>query len=418
MNAVTPPLLSFRGVVKQLGGTLAVTGVDLDIQSGEIHALLGANGAGKSTLVKMLAGVHRPDQGEILFKGQPVQSRDVEKLPIAFIHQDLGLFDWMSVSENIAIGRGYTRRTGLIDWKRQKTEVVEALKVLGSDIDPETCIVDLSRTDKSIVAIARALSQEIDLLVLDEPTSGLPEAEVSLLFDVLDRLRERGVGMIYVTHRLDEVFRLTNGVTVLRDGKKVGEANVKDITASELVKLIVGQAPSKVFTPSVLQTTQVLAEAHDLCTYDIGPVTFSVMVGEILGFCGFRGAGQNEIGRVLSGILPVTAGSFTLNEKTLHFKGPSDAIKQGIAFISSNREDESLAMTLTVRENLFISAISITALLALSEMIVSSIDQIDLSVGYGIGISHILAIGLITRLNLPWVVAVVIVLIADVRRVS
>ena len=355
MNTVTPPLLSFRGVVKQLGGTLAVAGVDLDIQSGEIHSLLGANGAGKSTLVKMLAGVHKPDRGEILFKGQPVQPRDVDKLPIAFIHQDLGLFDWMTVSENIAIGRGYTRRNGLIDWKRQRGEAIEALKVLGSDIDPDSRIADLSRTDKSIVAMARALSKDIDLLVLDEPTSSLPEAEVSLLFDVLDRLRKRGVGMIYVTHRLDEVFRLTNRVTVLRDGKKVGEADVRDITATELVRLIVGQAPSKVFTPPEPQTTHVLAEASDLRTYNVGPVTFTVMAGEILGFCGLRGAGQNEIGRVLSGILPVTGGTFSLNGKTLRLKGPGDAIKQGISFISSNREDESLAMTLTVRENLFIN---------------------------------------------------------------
>lgn len=164
MNTVAQPLLSFRGMVKQLGGTLAVAGVDLDIYSGEIHALLGANGAGKSTLIKLLAGIHKPDKGEILFRGQPIHAHEVDKLPIAFIHQDLGLFDWMTVAENIAIGRGYTRRYGLIDWKRQRTEAIEAL-----------------------------------------------------LFDVLERLRKRGVGMIYVTHRLDEVFRLADRATVMRD---------------------------------------------------------------------------------------------------------------------------------------------------------------------------------------------------------
>ena len=218
MNAATQPLLSFRGMVKQLGGTLAVAGVDLDIYSGEIHALLGANGAGKSTLIKLLAGIHKPDKGEILFRGHPIHAHEVDKLPIAFIHQDLGLFDWMTVAENIAIGRGYTRRYGLIDWKRQETEAIEALKILGGEIAPDTRVADLSRTDKSIVAIARALSKEIDLLVLDEPTSSLPEAEVSILFDVLERLRKRGVGMIYVTHRLDEVFRLADRATVMRDG--------------------------------------------------------------------------------------------------------------------------------------------------------------------------------------------------------
>src|SRR5947209_2245770 len=357
MNAVTSPLLSFRGMVKQLGGTLAVAGVDLDIYSGEIHALLGANGAGKSTLIKLLAGIHKPDKGEILFRGHPIHAHEVDKLPIAFIHQDLGLFDWMTVAENIAIGRGYTRRYGLIDWKRQETEAIEALKILGGEISPDTRVADLSRTDKSIVAIARALSQDIDLLVLDEPTSSLPEAEVSILFAVLERLRKRGVGMIYVTHRLDEVFRLADRATVMRDGKKVGSAEVRDITAAELVRLIVGQSPSKVFVPPVPDETSIVAEATDLRTYNVGPVSFRIRAGEILGFCGLRGAGQNDIGRVLSGILPITGGMLSLRGTALNLKGPADAINHGISFISSNREDESLAMTLTVKENLFLNPV-------------------------------------------------------------
>lgn len=355
MPSATQPLLSFRGMVKQLGGTLAVANVDLDIYSGEIHALLGANGAGKSTLIKLLAGIHKPDKGEILFHGHPIHASDVDKLPIGFIHQDLGLFDWMTVAENIAIGRGYARRYGLIDWKRQRTAAIEALKILGGAISPDARIADLSRTDKSIVAIARALSKDIDLLVLDEPTSSLPEAEVSILFAVLERLRQRGVGMIYVTHRLDEVFRLTDRATVMRDGKKVGSAAVKDITAAELVQLIVGQAPSKVFTPPVPHETTIVAEATNLRTYTVGPVSLHIRAGEILGFCGLRGAGQNEIGRVLSGILPITDGTLTLQGNPLLLKGPADAIQHGISFISSNREEESLAMTLTVKENLFLN---------------------------------------------------------------
>lgn len=355
MPSATQPLLSFRGMVKQLGGTLAVANVDLDIYSGEIHALLGANGAGKSTLIKLLAGIHKPDKGEILFRGRPIHASDVDKLPIGFIHQDLGLFDWMTVAENIAIGRGYARRYGLIDWKQQRTAAIEALKILGGAISPDARIADLSRTDKSIVAIARALSKDIDLLVLDEPTSSLPEAEVAILFAVLERLRQRGVGMIYVTHRLDEVFRLTDRATVMRDGKKVGSAAVKDITAAELVQLIVGQAPSKVFRPPVPHETTIVAEATELCTYTVGPVSLHIRAGEILGFCGLRGAGQNEIGRVLSGILPITAGTLTLQGNPILLKGPADAIQHGISFISSNREEESLAMTLTVKENLFLN---------------------------------------------------------------
>jgi ribose transport system ATP-binding protein len=355
MNSATQPLLSFQGVVKQLGGTLAVAGIDLDIQSGEIHALLGANGAGKSTLIKLLAGVHKADAGEILFRGQPVHPRDVEALPIAFIHQDLGLFDWMTVAENIAIGCGYTRKYGLIDWQRQKIDAINALKILGADISPDTRTVDLSRTDKSIIAMARALAKDIDLLVLDEPTSSLPEAEVSILFDVLERLRKRGVGMIYVTHRLDEVFRLADRVTVLRDGKKVGSSLVKDTNPTELVRLIVGQAPSKGFTPPVPDETIVAMEATELYSDVVGPVSLSVKAGEILGFCGLRGAGQNETGRMLSGILPITSGTLSLRGKPVHWHNTGEAVKHGIAFVSSNREEESLAMTLTVRENIFLN---------------------------------------------------------------
>ena len=355
MQSATPPLLSYQGVVKQLGGTLAVAGVDLDIYSGEIHALLGANGAGKSTLIKLLAGIHKPDQGEILFKGHPLNTHEVEKLPIGFIHQDLGLFDWMTVAENIAIGRGYTRRYGLIDWKQQRIDAVSALNILGADISPETRTVNLSRTDKSIIAIARALSKEIDLLVLDEPTSSLPEADVSILFNVLGRLRQRGVGMIYVTHRLDEVFRLADRVTLLRDGKKVGSAAVKDITAAELVNLIVGQAPSKVFTPPVPDESTIMMEARGIRPEVGSPVSFTIRAGEILGFCGLRGAGQNETGRMLSGILPISDGTLLLRGKPVKWNGPGDAIKQGVSFVSSSREEESLAMTLSVRENLFLN---------------------------------------------------------------
>jgi ribose transport system ATP-binding protein len=203
MQSTRTPLLSYRGVVKQLGGTLAVNHVDLDIQAGEIHALLGANGAGKSTLIKLLAGVHQPDKGEILFHGQPIQHSDRDKLPIAFIHQDLGLFDWMTVAENIAIGRHYGHKRGLIKWKQVEREAADALAIVESDIRPDTLVSELTRTEKSIVALARALAVDVDLLILDEPTSSLPEADVAKLFSVLERLRAKGVGMIYVTHRLD-----------------------------------------------------------------------------------------------------------------------------------------------------------------------------------------------------------------------
>jgi ribose transport system ATP-binding protein len=355
MQAKATPLLRYQGVVKQLGGTLAVDHVDLDVEAGEIHALLGANGAGKSTLIKLLAGIHQPDQGEILFKGQLINRADRDKLPIAFIHQDLGLFDWMTVAENIAMERGYARKRGLIDWKQLERDAATALEIVGSDIHPATLVSELTRTEKSIVALARALARDVDLLVLDEPTSSLPEADVAKLFTVLRRLKERGVGMIYVTHRLDEVFRMTDRVTVMRDGHKVGSAPTQEMTPEQLVLLIVGQPPAKVFVQPSPASAEVILDAKDICVGPAGPVSFQVRAGEILGLCGLRGAGQDLIGRALCGIEMLAAGSLSWHGEPFTLHGPGNAIRQGIAFISSKREEESLGMTLSVKENLFLN---------------------------------------------------------------
>ncbi len=355
MQAAATPLLRYQNVVKQLGGTLAVDHIDLDIEAGEIHALLGANGAGKSTLVKLLAGIHQPDQGEILFKGQSISHADRDKLPIAFIHQDLGLFDWMTVAENIALERGYARKRGLIDWKQIERDGTTALDIVGSDIRPDTLVSKLTRTEKSIVALARALARNVDLLVLDEPTSSLPEADVAKLFAVLSRLRARGVGMIYVTHRLDEVFRMANRVTVLRDGRKVGSAPIEEMTPEQLVLLIVGQVPAKLFVQPSSPGADLLIEANDLCVGPAGPVSFHVRSGEILGLCGLRGAGQDLIGRAICGIEDIESGTLHLHGSPLSLHGSQSAIEQGIAFVSSKREEESLGMTLSVKENLFLN---------------------------------------------------------------
>ncbi len=354
-STTAEPLLSFRGIVKRFGGTLAVAGVDLDIGRGEIHALLGANGAGKSTLIKMLAGVHQPDAGEIVFAGRTVSPRSIDALPIAFIHQDLGLFDWMTVAENVALVRGYARRRGLIDWGRIDRAAAAALEILGSDIRPDVRVADLSRTDRSIVAIARALAAQPELLVLDEPTASLPESEVAHLFDVLRRLRARGVGMIYVSHRLDEIYRISDRVTVLRDGKRVGAAPVAEMTPSELVLLIVGQPPSRVFVKPPPPTATALLSVRDVRIGAVGPVSLRVMAGEILGLCGLRGAGQDTLGRAVAGVAPIASGDVTFDGRALKVRGPADAIRAGIAFVSSKREEESLGMSLSVKENLFIN---------------------------------------------------------------
>ena len=240
------PLLSVVGISKLFGGTQALASVSMSVDSGEIVALLGENGAGKSTLIKILAGVHPLDAGQIFTRGEDVTG-NVRKLPIAFIHQDLGLIEWMTVAENISLTLGYPRRNGLIDWDAARARAAAALRQLDVDIDPDVRVQSLSRTEKSLVAIARALVAQTEILVLDEPTASLPADEVARLFVALRKLRGNGVGIIYVSHRLDEVFEIADRMVVLRDGRVAGERRIAETNPEETILLIVGREPSQVF---------------------------------------------------------------------------------------------------------------------------------------------------------------------------
>ena len=241
------PLLAMAGLVKRFTGTLALDHVDFDVHRGEVHALLGQNGAGKSTLIKILAGVYQADAGDILFAGKPAHP-ETDALPIAFIHQDLGLVEWMTIAENVAIQTGYPRsRTGLISWPRVRDAAAEALAIMGSELDPETPVSSLPAAERSLVAIGRALAIKSDILVLDEPTAALPEADVERLLETLRRLRASNIGIVYVTHRLDEVMRIADRVTVLRDGRRLATVAARETNAGELVQMIVGRSMSDAF---------------------------------------------------------------------------------------------------------------------------------------------------------------------------
>lgn len=355
MTVPAEQLLSFRGIVKRFGGTLAVDHVDLDVHRASILALLGENGAGKSTVIKILAGVHALDSGEILFKGRPVDGSAIPSLPFAFIHQDLGLIDWMTAAENIALVRGYSRRFGLIDWTASRRKAAEALEIVGGDLRVDAPVAELSRTERSLLAIARALATDAEVLILDEPTASLPESDVSRLFGVLGRLREHGVGMIYVTHRIDEVFRIADRVAVMRDGRLVATRDVHDTSPAELVRMIVGRPLTEVFTTPPHPLAKPMLELSDVRVGQIGPISFRAMAGEVLGLAGLRGAGQNVIGRALCGLLPLSSGSILVDGQPVSIGSPGEALRRGLGFVTSNREAESLAMTMVLRENLFLN---------------------------------------------------------------
>jgi ribose transport system ATP-binding protein len=354
---VHPKLVAFENVTKRFGGTAALSNVSLDLRAGEILALLGENGAGKSTLIKVLAGIYTLDEGRILFKGAAYAhrfSKPNEKQRVAFIHQDLGLIEWMSVGENAGLYQGFSRRAGFIDWHATEARAKAALRLVGCDFDPSRRVQDLSRTEKSLVAIARALATDADVLVLDEPTASLPADEVERLFAVLRSLKSRGVGMIYVSHRLDEIFRLADRVAVLRDGKLVGNTPVNATTPAALINLIVGREVKELYHRGIQRDGRETLKVSNLAAFNAGPVTFSAREGEMLGLVGLRGAGQEAIGRCLFGAMDHT-GEISLDDRTLDLSSPTTALEQGIGLLARDRTEESVALSLSVRENTFLN---------------------------------------------------------------
>ena len=350
-------LLVVEHISKQFGGTKALTDVGMHVDAGEIVALLGENGAGKSTLIKILAGVYSLDEGIVTYRGADA-SRVLRRLPIAFIHQDLGLIDWMTVAENICMTLGYPRRRGMIDWAAARQRAAAALAVLDADIDPDIRIQSLSRTEKSLVAIARALAADAEILILDEPTASLPADEVARLFTALKRLKAQGVGMVYVSHRLDEVFEIADRMVVLRDGRVAGERAIGATTPEEVILLIVGREPSQVFRRPALREGVARLVLAGMTVDAVGPVDCEIHAGEVVGFVGLRGAGQESIGRALFGLHPITAGRATLDGAALAATSPREAMARGINLVCADRVGESVMPTLSVRENLFLNPLA------------------------------------------------------------
>ena len=348
------PVLSLQGMSKAFGGTLAVSDVSLALHRGEILALLGQNGAGKSTLIKMLAGVYEPDAGTMILEGAAYDPR-TDRHGIAFIHQDLGLFEWMTVGENIAIAQGYPRRRGLVDWGRVEETARRSLSLIAHDIDPRLRVSDLTRTEKSLVAIARALGVNARVLVLDEPTASLPQDEVAILFRVLRKLKAQGVSMIYVSHRLDEIFAISDCLVVLRDGRVVDASRTADATASGLIGSIIGRPPDSLFVRPAAPADDPVLICNDLVSGDVGPLSFHVNRGEMIALVGLRGAGQETVGRALIGVEPTDGGLVTLGDGNPRRDSPAAAIDAGFGFVAADRVGESVAAGMSIRENMFLN---------------------------------------------------------------
>ncbi|MEM0946081.1 MAG: sugar ABC transporter ATP-binding protein [Pseudomonadota bacterium] len=348
--------LFFDGIDKHFGGTYALKDVSLSVGRGEIVALLGENGAGKSTLIKVLGGIHPADAGRVLIDGEPYHHRPSgfgERQKVAFIHQDLGLIEWMTVAENIALALGYTKKSGMIRWKAVEEFAATALAKVDGEFEPTTRVENLTRTEKSLVAIARALAVDSEFLVLDEPTASLPADEVDRLFAAIRPLRDRGVGMIYVSHRLDEIFKIADRVAVLRDGEMVGVRSIDHTTPEELVQKIVGRKTRETAKVEKAPGPEVLGLSQ-FNVGSVGPLEFSLRENEIVGLVGLRGAGHEAISRALFGLKNFD-GVVRLRGAAPDLSTPQRALASGIGLVAKDRTEESIAMSLSIRENTFLN---------------------------------------------------------------
>jgi ribose transport system ATP-binding protein len=346
---VTAGALVVRNLSKRFGRSLALDDVSLQVMPGEVHALVGENGAGKSTLIKVLAGVHEPDAGSVSDGGAVAGSG-----AIAFIHQDLGLVDEMSVAENVALGGEYPRGGArLISWRRARADAADALLAMGLNIDTRQNVGELSIAEKSMVAIARALALRCRFLVLDEPTAALTYDDADRLFRALVHAQRQGVGILYVTHRLDEVFRIADRVSVLRDGRCVVTSDVSALTPGELTQWIIGRPLSEMYPFLTPASEEVALAVNGLRTSRSGPSTFALRRGEVLALAGRIGAGHQQVGRALIGDERIVSGDVALDGEQFSGAGIGRSLSKRLAFVSGKRQEESILSGLSLKENLF-----------------------------------------------------------------
>ena len=349
-------ILKVEGVSKSFPGTKALSKVSLEVREGEVHALVGENGAGKSTLMNIISGVFPPDEGRIIFLNKPVRFSNPNEAQIAgigFVHQELALCPHISVAENIYMGRYEKGLLGIIKRKKLYSDTQELLKVFKTTIRPDDKAGDLNLADQQIVEIAKSLSLKCRLLILDEPTSSLSESETEILFSIINKLKSEGIGVLYISHRIAEIFEICDTVTVFRDGCYINTMNVSDVTPRQVVESMVGRKLHDLYPKKNPNHTDTLLEVKSLSQQGtFNDISFKLHRGEILGFSGLIGSGRTELARAICAIDRYDTGEIRFMGEKIHFKNYSEAIRHGLCYLTEDRKQQGLFLNLSVKNNI------------------------------------------------------------------
>ena len=357
--AVSPPpqtpLVELRGISRSYGGVRAVEDVSFYVERGAVHALVGENGAGKSTLVKILTGIVQPDEGEIVFDGEPRRIGDAHtahRLGIVAMYQEPTVFQDLTVAENVFAGRHLRTRLGTVDWRAMRRETARILGELAVEIDPDTPVRGLGVADRQLLEIAKALSSSARLLIMDEPTAALSPHEVESLFATIRRLRDRGVAVLYISHRLEEVSALADVVTVLRDGRHIYTRPADQLSQAQIIRLMVGRSLDQLFPKEQAEIGDVVFKAEGLSRGGLfSDVSFELRRGEIVGLAGFVGSGRTEVARAIFGVDPLDSGRLWIDGRAFRPRSPRAALRRGLAYLPEDRIHQGLIQPMSIARN-------------------------------------------------------------------
>lgn len=357
---MTQAILQLSEIEKAFPGVKALDKASLNVYPGRVMALMGENGAGKSTLMKVLTGIYSKDAGSIHYQGSPAAfkgPRDSQQAGISIIHQELNLIPELTIAENIFLGREFTGAMGRIQWDKMYVEADKLLARLNVKHSSKTLLGDLSLGEQQMVEIAKALSFESKVIIMDEPTDALTDTETESLFSVINELRDQGCGIVYISHRLKEIFQICDDITVLRDGKFIGECKVSDTDEDCLIEMMVGRKLDEQYPRIDVRHGETCLEVIGLTGSGVKDVSFTLKRGEILGISGLMGAGRTELMKVIYGALPSERGVINLDHKTINPVSPQDGLANGIAYISEDRKGDGLVLGLSVKENMSLCAL-------------------------------------------------------------